>query len=78
MSDDRWGDPRECGERDRDNGRPRVRANLVDVAVDVDGGLPGCAPVRRPGDTADVDVGEKHRAVRMAVIERIPSGGPTR
>ena len=42
----------------------RVRANLVDVAVDVDGGLPRCAAVRRPGDTADVDVGEKHRAVR--------------
>src|ERR1700687_2842303 len=42
----------------------RVRANLVDIAVDVDGGLPSCAAVRRPGDTADVDVGEEHRAVR--------------
>src|SRR5204862_7674201 len=42
----------------------RVRANLVDVAVDVDGGLPRGAAVRRPGDTADVDVGEEHRAVR--------------
>ena len=42
----------------------RVRANLVDVAVDVDSGLPRCAAVRRPGDAADVDVGEKHRAVR--------------
>jgi len=27
----------------------RVRANLVDVAVDVDSGLPSCAAVRRPG-----------------------------
>src|SRR5258706_14712428 len=42
----------------------RMRANLVDVAVDVDGGLPRRAAVRRPRDTADVDVREKHRAVR--------------
>src|SRR5712691_9418212 len=42
----------------------RMGADLVDVAVDVDSGLPRRAAVRRPGDTADVDVGEKHRAVR--------------
>ena len=42
----------------------RVRANLVDVAIDVDGGLPRCAAVGRPRDTADVDVGEEDRAVR--------------
>jgi hypothetical protein len=34
----------------------RVRANLVDVALDVDGRLPRCAAVGRPRDTADVDV----------------------
>src|SRR5258708_36099616 len=45
-------------------GTVRMRANLVDVAFDVDGGLPGCAAVRRPRDTADVDVSEEHRAVR--------------
>src|SRR5258708_33321882 len=42
----------------------RMRANLVDVAIDVDGGLPRCAAVRGPRDTADVDVSEEHRPVR--------------
>src|SRR5260370_8327743 len=42
----------------------RVRANLVDVAIDVDRGLPGCATVHRSRDTADMDIGEQHRAVR--------------
>src|SRR5580693_8862653 len=42
----------------------RVCTDLVDVPVDVDGGLPGRAAVRRPGNTADVDVGQEHRAVR--------------
>jgi hypothetical protein len=41
----------------------RVRANLVDVAIDVDGRLPRHAAVGRPRDTADMDVGED-RAVR--------------
>jgi hypothetical protein len=36
----------------------------MDVAVDVDRRLPGCPAVRRPGNTADVDVREKYRAVR--------------
>jgi hypothetical protein len=42
----------------------RVRANLVNVAVDVDGGLPRCTAIRRPRDTAHVYVGEEHGAVR--------------
>jgi hypothetical protein len=40
-----------------------VCANLVNVAIDVDGGLPRYAAVGRPRDTADVDVGEEDRAV---------------
>jgi hypothetical protein len=50
----------------------------MDVAVDVDGGLPSCTAVRRSGNTADVDVGEKPRRPEWRFIERIPSGGPTR
>ena len=42
----------------------RVCANLVDVAIDVNGRLPRYAAVGRPRDTADVDVGEEDRAVR--------------
>ena len=47
-----------------DTGTVRVRANAVDVAIDVDGGLPRDAAVGRARDTADVDVGEEDRAVR--------------
>src|SRR5712691_3932801 len=54
----------DSGGGDDDAWTIRMRADLMDVAVDVDGGLPSCAPVRRPGNTADVDVGEKHRAAR--------------
>jgi hypothetical protein len=42
----------------------RVRANLVDVAIDVDSRLPRYAAVGRPRNTADVDVGKEDRAVR--------------
>jgi hypothetical protein len=42
----------------------RVSADLVDVTIDVDGGLPGYATIRRPWYPANVDVGEEHRAVR--------------
>ena len=42
----------------------RMRANLVDVALDTDGGVPCSAAVRGAGDTADVDVREDHRSVR--------------
>src|SRR5258706_13059431 len=52
----------------------RMRANLVDVAIDVDGGLPRCAAVRRPRDTADVDVSEEHRAVRGGGDRAGPKG----
>jgi hypothetical protein len=47
-----------------DAGTVRVRANLVDVALDVDGRLPGCAAVGRARDAADVDVGEEDHTVR--------------
>jgi len=40
-----------------------VRANLVNVAIDVDSGLPRHPAVGRPSDTADVDVGEEDGAV---------------
>src|SRR4029434_10102540 len=53
---------RGCGHHDA--WTVRVRTNLMDVAVDGDGRLPGYAAVRRPRDTADVDVGEEHRPVR--------------
>src|SRR6266849_9132122 len=42
----------------------RVRANLVDVAIDVDSGTPGCTTVHRSRDTADMHISEEHRAVR--------------
>jgi hypothetical protein len=41
-----------------------VRANLMDVAIDVDSGLPSYATVHRARDTADMDVGEEHRPIR--------------
>src|SRR5438045_1965381 len=52
----------------------RVRATLVDVAVDVDCGVPRCAAVRRPGDTANVDVGEEQRTVRGGGYRADPEG----
>src|SRR5258708_5525663 len=42
----------------------RMRANLVDVAFDVDCGLPGCAALRRLGDTGGRGGSEERRAVR--------------
>ena len=54
----------DCGGGHHDAWTGWVRANLVDVAIDVDGRLLRCAAVGRPRDTADVDVGEEDRAVR--------------
>src|SRR6476469_6587320 len=40
-----------------------VSAYLVNVSIDVDGGMPGDAAVARARDAAHVDVCEEHRAV---------------
>src|SRR4029434_9436647 len=42
----------------------RVRANFVDGALDIDGGLARYAAVGRSRDTAAVDVGEEDGAIR--------------
>src|ERR1039458_7130368 len=42
----------------------QVRADLMHVSIDIDGGLPGGAPVERSRDTAHMDIGEEHCAVR--------------
>jgi hypothetical protein len=47
-----------------DAGTVRVRTNLVNVAIDINGRLPRDTTVGRPRDTADVDVCEEDRAVR--------------
>jgi len=52
------------GRRDHDAGMSWVGTNLVDITVDVDGGLPGHAAVHRPRDAPDVNVDEEHGAVR--------------
>src|SRR4051794_38450527 len=56
----------------------RVRATLVNVDIEVDGGLPRYAAIGRPRTTADVDVGEEDRAVGgrgdRADAERRPPG----
>ena len=54
---------------DRSGGRHdaravRVRANLMNIAIDVDRGLPGYATVHRSRDAADMDIGEEHRPIR--------------
>lgn len=53
-----------CGSRDHNAGINWVRKDFVDVAVDVDGGLPSHTAVRRPRDAPDVNVREEHGAVR--------------
>src|SRR5580704_11613516 len=48
---------------DRDFGPGRMRADLVNVALDVDRRLPRSAEVERSRNTADVDVGQQHGTV---------------
>ena len=52
------------GRRDHDAGMNWVGTNLVDVTVDVDGGLPSPTAVRRPRNAPDVNVRQEHGAVR--------------
>src|ERR1700733_1479048 len=59
----------------RHNGRTvRVRANLMDVAINVDRGLPGYATIHRSRDTADMDIGEEHGSVRSCGYGTDPEG----
>ena len=50
--------------RDHEVRMGRVRAHLVHITVDVDGGVPRRSAIRRPRDAADVNVGEEHAPVR--------------
>jgi hypothetical protein len=52
------------GRRDHDFRIGRVRAHLVDVSIDIDGGLPGRTAVRRAWDAPNVNVGEQDSHVR--------------
>jgi hypothetical protein len=46
-----------------DVGTSRVRAHLMDIAIDIDGGLPAGTAVMRSRDATDVHVGEKRGVV---------------
>src|SRR4030095_1049418 len=54
----------------------RVSADLVDVTIDVEGGLPGYATIRRPWYPADMDVGQEHRADRSCSYGTDPKRRP--
>jgi len=50
-----------------------VRADFVDITINVDRGLPSQNRRQSSAECPDMDVGEKHAPSEVAVIERIPS-----
>ena len=59
-----------------DAGMNRVRADFVDITINVDRGSPSQTAVRRARNAPDMDVGEKHGPVRGCGYRANPKRWP--